>query len=55
MPLEAQNGFGLVTEIALVLVALSKDVPEPCQHIIELCRPDSEGMGHRLLFLDAAS
>ena len=47
MPLEAQNDSGLVTEIALVLIALSKGVPEPCQHIIELCRPDGEGMGQR--------
>ena len=47
MPLEAKNDSGLVTEIALVLVALSKGVPEPCQHIIELCRPDGHGMGHR--------
>lgn len=47
MALEAKNDSGLITEITLVLVALSKGVPEPCQHKIELCRPDVEGMGDR--------
>lgn len=46
-PLEAKNDSGLVTEIALVLIALSKGVPEPCPHIIELSRPDVEEIGRR--------
>jgi len=44
--LKPKNHASSVAKIALVLVALSKVVAEPCQYKIKLCRPDGDGLGH---------
>jgi hypothetical protein len=46
-PLEPEANTGLVSEIALIVVATRKAVTEPCQKIVKLYRPNGDRFGKR--------
>jgi hypothetical protein len=47
LPLEPETYTGLVSEIALIVVATRKAVTEACQEVINLNRPNGDRFGKR--------